>query len=148
MQAMNAGSRSYAPAGMRASDADRDRALTELGEHFKDGRLTSEELDERTTQALGARTLGDLAQLMTDLPDLRPAPGPAPAPAAAPGAGVALRRVAPLLVVIAIAAVAALVAGFGHGGHGGPLGGFGVVLPVLIIVRILAMRGSSGRRRR
>lgn len=57
---------------MRVSDADRERVTARLREHFAEGRLTSEELDERITAALSAKTFGDLRHIMTDLPD--PAP--------------------------------------------------------------------------
>ena len=65
---MTAMTRNYPAANIRASDADRDAVLAELGEHFQAGRLTSEELDERTGRALTARTGQDLATIMTDLP--------------------------------------------------------------------------------
>ncbi|MEY9989766.1 hypothetical protein ABIE67_001798 [Streptomyces sp. V4I8] len=55
-------------AGLRASDADRDRAVDVLNAAAADGRLTMEELDERVTSALSARTVGDLAGLTVDLP--------------------------------------------------------------------------------
>lgn len=55
-------------AGLRASDADRDRAVEVLNAAAADGRLTMEELDERVTSALCARTVGDLAELTGDLP--------------------------------------------------------------------------------
>jgi hypothetical protein len=35
-----------------------DRVLAELSEHFQAGRLTAEELDERSGRALQARTVG------------------------------------------------------------------------------------------
>ena len=50
------------------SDADRDRAAARLGEHFVTGRLSQQELDERLTAALTARTTGDLRGLLADLP--------------------------------------------------------------------------------
>src|SRR5215472_8327326 len=53
---------------LRVSDADRDRAIAGLSEHFQAGRLTADELDERTGRALQARTTADLAALFTDLP--------------------------------------------------------------------------------
>jgi Domain of unknown function (DUF1707) len=55
---------------IRASDADRDRAVDRLREHCVAGRLTEEERQERVAAALAARTLGDLGELMTDLPGL------------------------------------------------------------------------------
>jgi Domain of unknown function (DUF1707)/2TM domain len=69
-------------ASLRASDADRERFVEELGQHHVDGRLTAEELAERTERAYAARTYGDLDALATDLPPLAtptPAPGGGPA---------------------------------------------------------------------
>jgi hypothetical protein len=56
-----------APRDLRASDADRDRVLAMLGEAMGDGRLTAEEHSERVQRAFSARTLGELADLTTDL---------------------------------------------------------------------------------
>ena len=53
---------------LRASDRDRDRVVEILRVAAGDGRLTSEELDERLEAALTARTFGELAALTTDLP--------------------------------------------------------------------------------
>lgn len=53
---------------IRVSDRDRERATVRLRDHFAEGRLTREELDERITAALNARTVGDLRRLMADLP--------------------------------------------------------------------------------
>ena len=54
---------------MRASDEDRERAVGKLREHHSAGRLDTEELEERTSRALAARTLDELEALFTDLPD-------------------------------------------------------------------------------
>jgi hypothetical protein len=68
-------------ASLRASDADRERFVEALRQHHAEGRLTVEELTERTEQAYAARTLGDLDALGGDLPPLqRPAGAPAPRP--------------------------------------------------------------------
>ena len=56
-----------APRDLRASDADRDRVVTLLAEAVSDGRLTMQEHSERVQRAFSARTLGDLAELTTDL---------------------------------------------------------------------------------
>ena len=53
---------------MRASDADRDRAASALREHHAVGRLTAEEFHERLDQVYAARTMGDLENLLSDLP--------------------------------------------------------------------------------
>jgi hypothetical protein len=62
---------SYRPrdAALRVGDAERDRAVEALREHFAAGRLDADELDERLDAALTARTRADLARLFTDLPD-------------------------------------------------------------------------------
>jgi hypothetical protein len=52
---------------LRASDADRERVVSVLGEALADGRLTLEEHSERTTRAYEARTLGELTGLTGDL---------------------------------------------------------------------------------
>ena len=56
-----------APRDLRASDADRDRVLALLAEAASDGRLTPDEHAERVQRACTARTLGELADLTTDL---------------------------------------------------------------------------------
>ena len=77
---MNAVQDRYRPPQIRASDADRDAVVAALSEHFQAGRLTTEELEERTGQALTARTVGELDALTADLPGLLHA-GPVPAAA-------------------------------------------------------------------
>jgi hypothetical protein len=53
---------------IRIGDAERDRAIASLGDHFAAGRLTAEEFDQRTDQALQARFNADLEPLFVDLP--------------------------------------------------------------------------------
>ncbi|MBO0821992.1 MAG: DUF1707 and DUF4190 domain-containing protein [Nocardiopsaceae bacterium] len=53
---------------MRASAADRDRVVDVLKGAFGEGRLTKDEFDERCTRTMNARTYGDLAQVVEDLP--------------------------------------------------------------------------------
>jgi hypothetical protein len=69
---------------IRVSDADRERVTARLREHYAEGRLTSDELDERVTAALNAKTFGDLRAIMADLPDSEFAPPQPPPPAMAP----------------------------------------------------------------
>jgi class 3 adenylate cyclase len=54
-------------AGLRASHADRDRVVEVLRTAAGDGRLTTDDLDERLEAALTARTLADLEPLLADL---------------------------------------------------------------------------------
>ncbi|MFH9006357.1 DUF1707 domain-containing protein [Streptomyces afghaniensis] len=55
---------------VRASHADRDRTVDVLRVAAGDGRLTLEELEERLEAALSARTVGELAVLIADLPEV------------------------------------------------------------------------------
>ena len=50
-----------------ASDAEREHVCTLLNRAFSEGRLTAAELDDRTTRALGARTHGDLEDVLAGL---------------------------------------------------------------------------------
>ena len=65
---------------LRASHEDRDRVVELLRVSAGDGRLTAEELDERLEQAMTARTYGELARLVADLPAAGTAVSPATAP--------------------------------------------------------------------
>ena len=95
---------------IRVSDADRERVTARLREHFAEGRLSSEELDERIAAALSAKTAGELRRTLADLPD--PA-GVAPQGGlSAPWAGrpvPVFRRGPRLLPLAVLALVAALV---------------------------------------
>jgi hypothetical protein len=79
-------------ASLRASDADREQFVEALRQHHVEGRITAEELSERSGRAYAARTLGDLDAVATDLPPLQP-PAPPRASAApdAPAAGLPQR---------------------------------------------------------
>src|ERR1700691_2116370 len=61
---------------LRASTADRERAVDVLKAGYAEGRLTKDEYDARVGQAFTARTLGELARITADLPGGHP---PAPA---------------------------------------------------------------------
>jgi hypothetical protein len=71
---------------VRIGDAERDRAVSDLGDHFAAGRLTREEFDARVDQAMAARFGSDLQPLFVDLP--RAEPVPSQAAGARPGPGV------------------------------------------------------------
>ena len=61
---------------VRVGDADREAVAGQLREHYADGRLTLEELDERLDQTFAAKTKTDLNTVMRDLPQAaRPAAG-------------------------------------------------------------------------
>ncbi len=59
---------------LRIGDADREATAAALGEHFAQGRLTTEELLTRLDAALTAATQRELAQITADLPPPRPPP--------------------------------------------------------------------------
>jgi len=61
---------------LRASYEDRDRVVEMLRVSAGDGRLTAEELDERLELAMTARTYGELARLVADLPAVGSVAGP------------------------------------------------------------------------
>src|SRR6478609_7241171 len=69
--------RRSANAGLRASDGDRSVVQQVLTEAYADGRLDREEFDSRTAAAVGARTLGELPPLVSDL--VAPDSGASPA---------------------------------------------------------------------
>ena len=78
-------------ADLLASDFDRDVAADMLCAAVADGRISLAELDQRLENVLSARTLREIARVMSDLPgDRRPAPvkprrgRPARAPARKP----------------------------------------------------------------
>lgn len=57
------------PRDLRASDADREAVVDALTAAAAEGRLRTEEHDERIKVAYAARTLGELADLLHDLPN-------------------------------------------------------------------------------
>ncbi len=64
--------------GERVSDRDRERVVEELAAHAGAGRLDVGELAGRTEEAFTARTAGELASALRDLPaDLPPPRSPA-----------------------------------------------------------------------
>ena len=121
-----------AQADLRVSDAERDAVVTELGEHFGQGRLDQAEFDERVAKALSARTGRDLGGLLADLPPSRedstvPQPG-----ARLPGA----------LILVPLLVAAMLIAGIAAGGahH------LWVAWPLWWLVPVMVLRFSWWRR--
>ena len=132
---------------IRVSDADRERVTSRLREHFAEGRLTSDELDERVSAALNAKTFGDLRPLMTDLPEPVPVPPRAshPRPAGPPN-WVAHRRGPRLMPLLMLVALVALVAPAGGGWL--VLGLFKVVLMVWLVGCLVGAFALAGWRRK
>ncbi len=128
---MNAMTGNDLPAAMRASDADRDAVLSDLSEHFQAGRLTTGEFEERTGQALAARTLGELRALLADLPATRPAAATPPGTTSCPASGRAAPRLIAALAGIGIAAAVLVNAAHGRWGL------IWLFPPVLLVARRL-----------
>lgn len=92
--------------GMRVSDAERQAISDQLKAHFSAGRLDMDEYEERLQQALGARTRGELDDLVKDLPPTNVGPVKAPRPRP---------FLAPVLIAIAMVAVLTTAFGVAHG---------------------------------
>jgi hypothetical protein len=149
---MNTSTRDFPQGNIRVSDAERDRALAELSEHFQAGRLTQEEFDDRSGRALQARTGNELSGLFADLPRtpaerLRPTDAaPALTPAAAPAPAHACRRWSTARVVIACVVgsivignvVGTVVVNTGHGVH---QASFGWLIPVVVLLIVFRRIG-------
>jgi len=72
---------------MRASTADRERTIDVLKAAYGEGRLTMEELDERSGRVMASRSYGELRAVVADLPVgpyLPPAPYQAVPPSQQP----------------------------------------------------------------
>jgi hypothetical protein len=153
VQDMSTATTGHPSGSLRVSDADRDRAIAELSEHYQAGRLTTEEFEDRSGRALQARTTADLADLFTDLPRRQaPMTGATASPGAASTAPASPTRdwaarvpVAPVTILAVIAVLALL------GGHLFHIAWVPVV--AIILVRLLAggrdrHDGRDGRSRR
>ncbi|HEY2552154.1 MAG TPA: DUF1707 domain-containing protein, partial [Streptosporangiaceae bacterium] len=57
---------------VRVSDADRDSTAAQLREHYAQGRLTLDELNQRLEHTFAARTRTDLNAVTGDLPYAAP----------------------------------------------------------------------------
>lgn len=134
---------------MRVSDSDREAVTAKLRDNYAEGRLTSDELDERVTAALHAKTYGDLRALTTDLP------GPAPVPprtAARPSPGgppVRRHRHRPPVLLLGLIALLVFLASGGSWALSGFLRLIVMFWLVMILVRIvLGLITRLGRRYR
>ena len=98
---------------LRIGDADREQAAAELGEHYAQGRLTTDEHRERLDEIWAARTRRQLGPVFADLPG-RTFPPPAATrsmtPRTAPGRALWRRIPLPLLVLLLVLAAVVVVA--------------------------------------
>jgi hypothetical protein len=155
---------------VRVGDADREAIAAQLREHFADGRLTMDELNERLDQTFAAKTKDDLNVVMRDLPHVARPLTDAPAsgfsntawqspawPDPAGRSGWEYRNdtgngrqcgrsvFAPLMMALVwVALVVGAVMLFGIGGGDRPLG---IVLLLAAFAFIKRLFGFAGRRR-
>ena len=130
---------------LRASHADRERAIDVLKAAFAEGRLDQDEYTDRVGLAHASRTYADLGALVADLPvgpfgTLAPGPLPAagplpPPPVPAPPARLRLPPRSSMTPLV----IAALIAGIMV-----PT----IAIPVLAIVACVTMARSGPRRER
>jgi hypothetical protein len=152
---------------VRVGDADREAIAAQLREHYADGRLTLDELNERLDQTFAAKTRDDLNVVMRDLPHVaRPMtgipasgfsntawqgpawPGPTGRSDWEYGAGNGRRcgrnAFAPLMALMWVALVVGAVMLFGIGGGDRPIA---IVLILAAFAFIKRLFGFAGRRR-
>jgi hypothetical protein len=150
---MNTDARGYPPGHLRVSDAERDRALSELSDAYQTGRITAEEFDQRSTQALSARTGEELTAPLADLP-LDRGPAGAALAGAAPAAAAIPRRADSYLVprltigasltAICFGGVAASIAVRPGVGWAVALTPAGVAVLCVVLVVALTVRARRG----
>jgi hypothetical protein len=96
---------------LRASDADREQIVSRLHKAATEGRIASEELEQRVSAALKARTYAELDATVADLPSqLGQRPRRAPARRSAGGWALSAVRANPLLLLFAIPVLAVTAA--------------------------------------
>ena len=153
---------------IRVGDAEREAVAAQLREHYGDGRLTLDELNERLDQTFAARTYAELNAVTTDLPRAtsgwtagdsvsagtagsRLTVGPQGQGSGPRGdgwdhaRGQAAAFAAPLVAVIALAGVWALVMFGGLFGGGGRPFGFVLLFAVFALIRRMFGGRRAGR---
>jgi hypothetical protein len=107
---------------LRAGDADREAIAERLRKGHSEGRLDVQEFQERLDRCYKAKTVGELEQLVDDLPRERPREGPF---------HLQRLRTVPLLAVL----FGSLVIAGAVWHHGAP--GFWLLVPFLFLMRFL-----------
>jgi hypothetical protein len=96
---------------LRASDADREQIVSRLHKAATEGRIASEELEQRVSAALTARTYAELDATVADLPSqLGQRPRSAPVRRSAGGWALSTVRANPLLLLFALPVLAVTAA--------------------------------------
>ncbi len=90
---------------MRAAAADRERTVDVLKAAYGEGRLTTEEFESRTARTMAAKSYGELAAIVADLPAgplVQPAPGYYPPVPVTPTNGLAVGSLACSLIGLVV----------------------------------------------
>lgn len=121
---------------IRISDAEREDALTKLGEHMAAGRLDIDEYGDRSARVATAKTRGELLELFADLPEPGPIFGqPVANTAVEPRKRTFMEKAAPVaLPVAAILVVGAVLFAFK----------IGFFVPVLLFFLFFRNRSGGG----
>jgi len=92
---------------LRASDADREQIVSQLHKAATEGRIASDELEQRVSAALTAKTYAELDATVADLPrQLNQRPRRRPAKRTAGSWALSAVRANPLILLFAIPVVA------------------------------------------
>jgi hypothetical protein len=122
---------------VRAADADREATAERLRRHHGEGRIDVTEFQDRLDRAYHAKTIGELHQLLSDLPrDRQPEPlglGPHPR---------SLRMLPWVGLLFLIIAISALAGDHHH--HAG----LWVLIPLFLVARLLFWGHRPWRRGR
>jgi hypothetical protein len=147
---MDTDARGFPLGDLRVSDAERDRAVSELSEAYQAGRITADEFDQRSTQAWSARTGSQLIATLADLPLDRGPVDDALADAADPRDGdsyvVPRFTVAASLTAICFASIAVSSASQPGVGWSGALTPAAVSVLCVLLVILLHVRARRAAR--
>ena len=120
---------------LRAADADREATSERLRRHHAEGRLDAEEFHERIDRCYQAKTVGELEQLVTDLP---------PEPTTERRVQLPRLRMIPLVPIVVAIVVISAVTGPHHSHFG-----LWLLIPLFFVFRFWPRRhGPWGVRRR
>ncbi len=134
---------------LRAGHADREQVIVALKDAFTQGRLTGEDLDARTGQALAARTYAELDAVTADIPGAPRLDGPPASPALArrwPLARAAVKSGGFLVIAVALAHSGNIIDNSVPNGPGvGPYHGWTRLLLLLTLTLVVTALVILGR---
>jgi hypothetical protein len=125
---------------IRVGDAERETIAGQLREHYADGRLTLDELNERLDQTFAATTRADLNAVMRDLPVTpRPVMPAGPSYSRSSGSSRPFAMLAPVFAMFWLCLILGGVFLFGLGEK--------PIAIVLLLAALAFLRKLFGRRR-